>query len=296
MAEHPAVALHVGAHKTATTHLQQAIRAQRRALLAQGVGFFGPPHFRSHRFPFREVMAWRGAPEALRARHAPGLVGRHARLSRLVLSEENILGGAHDDEMFEQGRFYPRAGARLARFMAAAGAERVTLFLAVRDPASFLLSAYSQKLLSGSPLAFDSFIGALAPVRLSWLELLARLLAVPGVAHCVVWRFEDYPAVAGEVLDRMLAPAGAVRVPLPEQPAHQGLSARAQAHVMAWLQAGACGDAAGIARAARARFPKSSAEPGFAPLDAATLAATARAYGHDLDRIAALPRVTLLRA
>jgi len=296
LADHPAVVLHIGAHKTASTHLQQAIRAERRALLAAGVGFFGPPHFRSGRFPFREAMAWRGELARLRRRHAPGLVGRHARMQRLVLSEENILGGAHDPDMFEQGRFYPRAAQRLARFIAAAGADEVTLFLAVRDPASFLLSAYSQKLLSGRPMPFDSFIGALDPARLSWAELMARLLAVPQVAGCVLWRFEDYPAIAPRVLDAMLPPAGAAQVPLPAQPAHQGLSARAHKEVMDWLRAGDRGDAAKVARRARTRFAKSPTEPGFAPFGAATLAATAQAYARDLDAVAAMARVTWLRA
>ena len=296
MADHPAVVLHIGAHKTASTHLQQAIRAQRRALLGEGVGFFGPPHFRSARFPFREVMAWRGRLARLRRRHAPGLVGQHAQMQRLVLSEENILGGAHDPDMFEQGRFYPRAQERLARFIAAVGGEEVTLFLAVRDPASFLLSAYSQKLLSGRPMPFDSFIGTLDPARLSWAELMARLLAVPEVTGCVLWRFEDYPAIAPRVLDAMLAPAGAAQVPLPAQPAHQGLSARAQQEVMDWLRAGGRGDAAQAARDARERFAKSATEPGFAPFGTATRAETAAAYARDLEVIAAMPRVTWLRA
>ena len=296
MADHPAVVLHIGAHKTASTHLQQAVRAQRRALLAEGVGFFGPPHFRSARFAFREVMAWRGPVERLRRRHAPGLVGKHSAMRRLVLSEENILGGAHDADMFEQGRLYPRAGARTARFIAAAGAQRVTLFLAVRDPASFLMSAYSQKLLSGHPMPFDSFIGTLDPAQLSWAELLARLLSVSGVEGCVLWRFEDYPAIAPRVLDAMLAPAGAAQVPLPEQPAHQGLSARAQDEVMRWLRAGGRGDAAQAARRARRTFPKSAGEPGFAPFEPATLTATAQAYARDMARIAAMPGVTWLRA
>lgn len=294
MSATPAVALHVGVHKTATTHLQQAIRAHRRDLKAIGVHFFGPAHFRSGRFPMRQVLEWSGDTGSLARTFAPGMVGKHAGARRLVISEENILGGAHDADMLREGRPYPRGAVRLERFLAAIGARGATLFVAVRNPADFITSAYSQRLLAGLPMPFERFVGDMNVATLSWSDLVARLRAVPGVGDCVVWRYEAYPAIAPRIMEGLLGAEGAAQVKVPDRPAHQGLSDRAQRHVMDWLASGAEGDAAEVAKEARRTFPKSDANPAFAPFDSATREASARHYATDLERLAALEGVHLM--
>jgi len=278
------IRLHLGAHKTASTHLQQTLRPHRARLARAGLVWLDP----------RDLRAAPLDPSAAAETGAPGgaaaLVG--AAGVEALLSEENLLGSAHERGMWLARRLYPRAGARLANLLAATGWHGVGLFMAVRDPAAFLVSAYAQRLYAGQVTDFATFLDGLDPVLLRWSDLAARLVAVPGVAGLTVWRHEDYPAILSRLLPRMLPDdLGAGIRPLP-QVVHPGLSAAAHAEVLARIAAGQPG--AGLARALRTRYPKSDAWPGYQPFDATARAASATAYCDDLARLARLDGVTLL--
>jgi hypothetical protein len=73
---------------------------------------------------------------------------------------------------------------------------------------------------------------------------------------------------------------------------HPGLSQRAHDWVMARASKGHA--AAGLARAARKRWPKVDGAAPYAPFGARDLAESAQSYADDLARLAAWPRVTLL--
>jgi hypothetical protein len=83
-----------------------------------------------------------------------------------------------------------------------------------------------------------------------------------------------------------------VRVAARPEVVHPGLSHAAHAWVMAEAASGAAPE--GLARTARARWPKLPGVAAFAPFDAGVLAQSAAAYAADLDRMAALPGVRLI--
>jgi len=287
------IILHIGAHKTASTHLQLAFARSRKALQAQGVAYFGPDELRRRGLGVPEYLsaAAEDADHAARIRTALAVP-----CDRLLLSEENLLGNAHNVELIRTARLYDRASARLARLSALLPPGQVMLALGIRNPAGFLTSAYAQRLMSGTLQSYDDYTQALDPARLRWADLIARLQAgLPG-ALCHVWRFEDYPAIAPTALGALLgAAAGAVR--LGPGIAHPGLSQRAHAMLMA--EAGELAGQGGEAikarvLALRAEWPKDARNPGLQPHDAATLQRAAAAYADDCARIAAMPGVRAL--
>lgn len=298
------VILHLGAHKTGSTHLQATLRSGDAALAAAGVRLLDPPRLRRP-FGLEQIVRQgaaapgaaalarmlAGAPE-LAPDRAPDRVPELAPApapGRVLLSDENLAGPALQDRA--PGILYPLAEARLAAFLGAGGVADVTLALAVRAPADWLVSAWSQRLLAGHYQPFEVFARGHDPARLRWAELLGRLLAVPGVAGCILWRFEAYPAVLPRVLDRLaglrdgMSPPGA--------PANPGLSARAAAAIAA-DPGGDREDRRRRAAAAQRRFPKSLAHPAPAPFAPAVLAAAAAAHAGDLAACAALPGVEML--
>ena len=291
------IVLHLGAHKTASTHLQIALGRARTALTARGVAMFLPGDLR------RDGLRLTGC---LSAQHADGA---HAKMIRnafaesargarvLLISEENIVGTAHDPAMIDRAQFYPHAQARLARLAALLPQGQVTLALAMRDPAGFLVSAYSQRLLSGRVAPFDGFCGGLDPALLSWRDLVTRLRgAVPG-AEMLLWCYEDYPAIAGPVLSAMLGERAASHVQPGRAPAHVGLSAAAHAALLAEApQLSRAGPKAARARAValRAQFSREKGHPPLALLDKATRARAGTAYAREVAQMAALPELRLL--
>ena len=280
------IRLHLGAHKTASTHLQHSLRRHRVALANAGLVWLDPDDLRGP--PLNAGQLAESGDPAL----AAALVARAGGAA--VVSDENLLGSAHLRGARGDQRLYPDADARLTRLLGATGWRGVALFLGVRDPAAFLASAYTQRLMSGRVSDFATYLDGADPAMLAWSDLAARLLAVPGVTALTVWRQEDYPAVWPDLMARMLPDGlGAGVAPLP-QVVHPGMSAAAHAAFMAQVAAGTPPD--GLARRLRRDLPKSPTRPGYRPFDATTRAASAAAYAVDMDRVARLPGATLLRA
>ena len=113
---------------------------------------------------------------------------------RLLLSNENFF--SVPKAAINKGVIYPGAEAKLARFCKLFGGDQVELFLAIRDPATFLPAVYAQ----APDMDFLDFMSGSDPRDIRWSELIARLrAAVPGVA-ITVWCNEDTPLIWTELL------------------------------------------------------------------------------------------------
>ena len=288
------VALHIGAHKTATTHLQRSLNKARASLAAYGASFYGPEQLRGPRQTLIDRFGLdvdgaraQNKSSLTRAEQMDAMLG-DAR--RLILSDENFIGTLQTKAGVMPVPLYPRAPERVAALAHATGLPQIDIFLGVRDPASFLTSAYSQLLMAGDGLAFDHYLTKNPIVNVYWPGLVARLVALPCVGRVVVWRQEDYTTVFPQICAELIG------TPMPIRPlagvAHRGLSAQA---VEAALETFARTGARGAGKTARETFPINQIYPQFAPFDAGTLAASTTEYAAQLSDIAALDGVTLLR-
>ncbi len=291
------IIVHLGAHKTASTHLQQALGRARTALAARGVALFLPEDLRRDGLRLTGCIA---APRedgghAAMIRNAFAEAARGARA--LLISEENILGTAHNPAMIAREQFYPEAQARLARLAALLPSGEVTMALALRDPAGFLVSAYSQRLLAGTIESFEDFRGGLDPASLSWADLVARLQGAMPQSRMLLWRYEDYPGIAGPALTAMLGEEAARQVQPGAGRAHQGLSAPAHEALMeeaAALSSAGRDVARARVQALRRRFGRDKGHPPLALLDEAASARAAAAYAREVAQLAAQPGMRLL--
>ncbi|WP_134727251.1 hypothetical protein [Paracoccus luteus] len=313
--------VHVGAHKTATTHLQSTLRAMIPALLRAGVHYSDVVHWRgdramdaglirladrlARRAPAAAPSPFRPQPGGAAARGADPLRGDQKAVARVldgivanwpqvVLSEENILGRIRSDRLFgADNTIYPSAGPRVDALGAVLRRRPMRLCLSIREPAGFLTSAFAMQVLGGRELLFDAYLDGFAPDLLSWSGLAERLLAVPGVAGLTVWRYEDYPAIRPALFDRLL-PSGVAAV-APDLPAvNVSMSQDAYEALRARAMAKPGGDLRGMARRAARQFPRRPGERMLDVVDAALARRCAQAYAEDCARLAAMPGVDLL--
>lgn len=282
MARSVTVSLHVGVHKTATTHLQKLLTAQSEWLMGRGVRFLGPEDLR---LPGRALSAQLGLRgEGRREEMAPDGV------RRLVVSEENTLGPMFQDALF--GAVYPNADLKVEKLVAAFAPWPVRLFVGLRDPAGWMASAYRHRLFNGGCPPFAEVAAGHDPAELRWSHLLERLRRVPGVGDIYVWRQEDYPRVAVPVLRRMVGWKLGPQMEVPRQEVNVGLSQAA----VDWLIAqGPSDDPRAAAREARQKFPVTDTASRFDPWPEAVKTASRAAYRADIGRIAQMEGVTLLR-
>ncbi|WP_138469849.1 hypothetical protein [Poseidonocella sp. HB161398] len=264
--------IHLGLHKTATTHLQAALGRAEPALRAAGIAYLGPQAIRAGGTGIREALEGAAAPGRARRRLA-----RHAHGSRLLLiSEENIPGTMEDNFLGPRPGPYPEAAERLSRLLAELGLTQVQLFLALRHPADYYASCYRFHLRQHPFLPWRDYARQLPLRRLRWLPLCRALGSVPGVAGLTVWRYEDFPSVGPALLRALLGPG------------HPPVDLSGQAN-------GGPGGSEIRARYAAAGCRPDFRGPGFRPFGRLARLRAGAAYARDTAAIAALPATVLLR-
>lgn len=289
-----ALTIHVGAHKTASTHTQQTLRGLWPRMTAAGIMYLDmralrrPGHRLDSSLENGPAAARRRSPWRRRMDQASEI------WPHILLSEENTLGSIRREGLMGPEGVYPNAVRRMDRLCAIMRRRPAVLFMGVREPLSFLTSAFSMEVQGGHELDFGEYTAGFDPAALSWSGLAERLLSVRGVAQVVVWRHEDHAAVRGAVLRAMLPDAVARHADDPP-PAVVGLSQAAYDEILRRFAADADGDPVTIAREAKTLFPRGGDARPLSVADAATRDRCRESYREDIDRLSRIDGVTLLR-
>ena len=275
--------LHIGAHKTATTHLQDNLEAQQRALLEGGTLYLPRERVRGAGL-LRAVFAnhLNPSPQARKTRFGEFLNLPQGFPRRFLLSEEDILGSAVN----LLASFYPHAQARLLPFAAISSPGRRQVFLAIRNYADLLPSVYSQALRDGSstePFAKhrDRWLARMP----GWVDVIETVLSVFGPGSLTVWTMDAYLKDPASMLLRVSGVA--VTHILKETP--EGTT-RLTAGAVRRIEA--LDPALSIAarrQAAQRLIEEEGAGARYDPLSAEHKAILTARYQSDLARIAALP-------
>ena len=282
--------IHVGAHKTATTHLQETLSMVRGDLAGRGIDFIPTiPLMRAQRFaealgqrrPIARlpILGPAHMRDAIEATVEPVRIGPDV----VVLSEENVIGLPRQ---ILTTPFYPQAAQRIGR-LASLGLEAdLRLFLSIRSYDRLLPSAYAEALKHAAPPpgGFAAVRARLLAEPPSWFDLVARIRAAAPDVPLRIWRQEDYRANDRAIMEVLCGrPLG----PLPKlpDPARTRSPSAAAIAVAEALPAGLSYEE----RLARVREIYAIVEPGearFQPFDEAERRRLGALYGADLKRIA----------
>ncbi len=192
--------LHIGAHKTATTHLQATLIKHRAELAKAGVQYERPDDIRAAIGPGRRAAVQMGPiPSFRRTGASRRLAKMDQGTERLVLSDENSLGLC--PELFQRELLYPTAYRRLTVWRRLAAQRKTVIYLCIRDYAAFFSGAYVQTIRKKSIMAPDQdSLAALARMPRRWGDVIDDVRrAVPG-AYLRVWAFEDHFALLPALL------------------------------------------------------------------------------------------------
>lgn len=192
--------VHVGAHKTATTHLQHILETQVAKLRDLGVDVL--PYAATSPFVRSDATTSsssrnqlghriRGALEGLGLPYALSSIDRHPQPRPVVLfSHEDQLGFTQD---LLRERFY-LGSERLGLLDRISARFETKIFLSVRSFDSLFISAFSEilKPFPDARVRLENRRRTLRTNPPSWLELAERLAHRYPEAQVCVWRFEDF--------------------------------------------------------------------------------------------------------
>ncbi|MGB0798349.1 MAG: hypothetical protein ACPGRD_03410 [Planktomarina sp.] len=276
------VVFHVGAHKTATTHLQAIFSENARKLRTHGVRYLGPTEVREE---FGSVEGAIGEERGIKA-----LVGD---ANRLLVSEENMIGRCFGAKgLMRRGAFYRMGAERLTKLTSSMVSHRNHLAVAVREPSAFLTSLYSQVLFSGTYVPWKQFLGDADPMHKRWSDTILPLLDAAPWDTVTIWKYEDYHTVFPQILTSLL---GEGHPEIPQKldiRRHPGLSQAAVDACARWHGEGYTGM---LGHIAREDYPVSDEHPAFQPWSRAEVRLSKRAYRDDMAILAAHPKVTVLQ-
>lgn len=191
--------LHLGAHKTASTHIQASLRRAKPRLEAAGVRVALPDEL-------REIVGGAGR-RAARGPVSRALLTKAARRDLAAIagapltiaSDENAIGSCV--EIVRSGVLYPTAAGRLSLWRDLTERDETTMFLALRAYPAFFAAAHAQAVRARGPVAIraDARKRILAPPR-RWPDLVADLRAALPAARLKIWAFEDHAALSTTLL------------------------------------------------------------------------------------------------
>ena len=282
------IIIHAGAHKTASTHLQNRVLENENLVVKSGCSYLGPEKIRDQFGTLWRALGRSDTPDEQERKLAALAAGQ----PRLVISEENIIGG-FKDLMNGPNRaiLYPKAVERLARLAQLVAPNPLHIAMAVREPSSYYVSVYNQLLLSGRFQTWERFSKGLDPTAVKWSDILRPIAEIPGVAAVSIWRYEDYHRLLPQILNTLL---GQPRPDIPlhmEKRMHEGLSERAVQACCTWHAAGYGGR---LGTVAREDFPVSDAYPKFSPWPEALMRESRAAYGRDIEALGRAGNITVL--
>lgn len=296
--------LHIGAHKTASTTLQDYLTSQSEQLEEIGACFLGPSKLRRTLTPLvhrgSKPRSWLGAWLRGTSHDDLQLIW-HGQIqqvtssyNRLAISEENILGGCR--MLLDDGHLYTAAEVRLQITHDLLPRTPNAVLLCVRNMADFLPSAYCETLRhSASYLPFRRYIRGVNLLSLSWVPLVESVLRIFPEATVYVWRFETFSQNTAAVLRAMFGNDSLAH--LAEQCFADRLRSSLSAKAVALLGASSKhlekGDFPKMRNAFERLFPDNEHNAKFAPLVKVKPQLLER-YEKDLVGIRALQRVAIL--
>uniref|UniRef100_UPI002B26EC83 hypothetical protein n=1 Tax=Leisingera sp. TaxID=1879318 RepID=UPI002B26EC83 len=113
---------------------------------------------------------------------------------RVVFSNPHFFGSPR--HALQDGSLYPEAGERLQALQALFPYDQPEIFMALRNPATFLPALFTK---SSRPIVQNALQGS-DPVQLRWSGLLAQMRdMVPGMP-VTVWCYEDLPMIWDQLL------------------------------------------------------------------------------------------------
>jgi hypothetical protein len=247
------IRFHIGAHKTATTHLQMTLA---RCSFATGTRYV----------PLKRLRVTLTSPVRKARPHIPW---HRWHAGSWLFSDENILGTTA-----ESLRMYRDPAHALRYFLDC----HLRIYLCVRSYDTFLASAYGERLWRHP---WQAFPGELPSRR--WPDVVADLAAgLPG-ASLHLWCYEDYRQHAGEIAQFFAGGAITAFGEPVEQDLKSGFSARA---VQELARIARRRPRKSEVLAVRSRFPIGAEYPRFNPWSDAQQAELRAMYRDDLAVLA----------
>ena len=198
-----AVHLHLGAHKTATTYMQQKLRFNNQLLAKNNIVFLGPglikPTLR------KSINSNTSINSSVDLSLYKNIFAGNTTfpVKHLILSDENILGFIR--YLYEEGKIYPHLKKRMQlvkEIFLTYTTHPLKIFFCIRDYGTFIPSSYCEFIQHNPFIPFSEFISRVdINTDISWVSMLDIFAEVFGAENIILWKYEDFREKEKQVFD-----------------------------------------------------------------------------------------------
>ena len=188
--------LYIGAHKTATTHVQNLLAANRSLLSVHNVSLSIPTDIRPNWLPDFDKF--------VRSRNQATLeliLDKSPKNGVWIFSEENI-SGVPNDLRLKPG-LYTGLPKKLLAFQEIFAGCQIEVFFSIRSYESFYASSYLEVIRNKGYFPFDEFYDENRYSNNSWIDVVEKLVNIVDQEQVTLWRYEDFTPLLPSVLQRM---------------------------------------------------------------------------------------------
>ena len=188
--------LHTGVHFTEEDRLIRCLLRNKDDFAKRGVAVPGPGKYRSL---VRDTLnAMIKAPPGPGAREVLlDAILDDAAADRVILSDANFFRGPAT--AMQGGLLYPAAPVRMMRMASLFPSDQIEIFMAIRNPASFLPVLYDK----ANDKAHGAFWGTSQPQDIRWSDTVALIRETAPEATLTVWCNEDAPLIWAQIIREM---------------------------------------------------------------------------------------------
>lgn len=190
------IAFHIGVNATDDERILRSLIRSSDRLAAAGVALPGPGRYRTLLRDTIESMGASEPPDGVRDILIDAITSM-TDARRMVLSNANFL--SNPNRIFRGGEFYGEAARRMRILGQLFPGDELSVFMALRNPATFIPAAWS--LARQSTLA--DFLGTVDPRALRWSELAGRMREAAPDIPLTIWCNEDTPLLWSKILHRL---------------------------------------------------------------------------------------------
>ncbi len=187
------IALHIGANCTDEDRLLKSILKNGDTLAAHGISAPSPGKYR--RLIRETIQNLNGAPPAANTRQILlDAILDDEMPHRLVMSNTNFI--CIPNRIFDNGVLYGQTEFKLRGLMQLFPDDELDIYLALRDPATFLPDAYRRSKAD----SFTAFMQGRDPHAVMWSDLVRRIRQIAPHATLTAWCNEDTPMIWAELV------------------------------------------------------------------------------------------------
>jgi hypothetical protein len=189
--------LYIGAHKTATTHIQRLLACNRKILSDNKISLSIPSDIRPLWFPFITHYPTFIDNDAIKK-----IIETSPNSDIWIFAEENISGVSYD--LKTTAGIYPNLATRLTAFQDMFPKAKLEIFFSTRSYDSYYASSYLEVVRNRGFLPFTDFYDENRYSNNSWYTVIKEVVRViKKQTDITLWRYEDFPSTLPSVLKGM---------------------------------------------------------------------------------------------